>query len=236
MKKIAFFVEGQTEQIFVTNLLMKIIGKKNLTLVLKSIVGGTNVPKREVVKRMSISRNPEYLALVYDCGSDNRVKSAILENMLSLKESDYSKIVGVRDLYPLALDELPQLVRGLNFLPKDLKKLSDYYKMIVAVREVETWFLAETKHYLRVDKRLTGEFIRKRLNFNPYTADPIYREHPSKDLNDIYRLVGRSYTKKRWQVERLVNRLDYNNMQQHVRHEISSLNELFGVIEEFAQR
>lgn len=232
MKKIAFFVEGQTEQIFVTKLLTKLLGKKNLTIISRRIVGGTNAPKQEFVRNMSISRDPEYLALIYDCGSDNRVKSAILDNLESLKDSGYSRIIGVRDLYPLPLHELPFLKRGLNYLPKQYQNMRKPYEMIIAVREVETWFLSETHHFRRVDPRLTGPFIFKHLRFDPFSLPAVSREHPSKDLNDIYRLVGRSYTKKRWQVERLVGRLDYNYLQHHLRYDIPAMDELFTVIED----
>lgn len=233
MKKIAFFVEGQTEQVFINRLVKEIIGYNNLTVLLKKITGGTNAPKREFVRNYSISLKSEYTALIYDCGSDNRVKSEILDNINSLREAGYTCIVGLRDLYPLSIEELPRLEKGLKFLPYPLKKKDCPFDIVIAVREVETWFLAETSHFQKVNKSLTGRFIEKHLGFNPDTVNPISREHPSEDINRIYKLVGRSYTKKYWQVEKLVNRLDFNKIRKDLRYKISSLDELITTIERF---
>lgn len=233
MKKIAFFVEGQTEQVFIKRLVREIIGHKNLTILLKKISGGTNAPKREFIRNYSISLKSEYTALIYDCGSDNRVKSEIIDNISSLREAGYSCIIGLRDLYPLAIEELPRLEKGLKYLPYPLKKKDYPFDIVVAVREVETWFLAESSHFLKVDKKLTGRFIEKHLGFNPDLINPISREHPSEDINRIYKLIGRSYTKKYWQVEKLVNRLDFNKIKKDIRFKIASLNDLITTIENF---
>lgn len=235
MKKIAFFVEGQTEQVFINRLIKEIIGYKNLTVLLKKISGGTNAPKREFVRNYSIPLKSEFTALIYDCGSDNRVKSEILDNINSLREAGYTNIIGLRDLYPLSIEELPRLEKGLQYLPYPLKKKDYPFDIIVAVREVETWFLAESSHFLKVDKKLTGRFIEKHLGFNPDMVNPISREHPSEDINRIYKLIGRSYTKKYWQVEKLVNRLDFNKIRKDIRFKIPALNELVTTIEKFKE-
>jgi hypothetical protein len=233
MKKIAFFVEGQTEQIFINRLVKEMLGYNDVTIIQKKVSGGTNAPKREFVRNFSISRESKYMVLIYDCGSDNRVKSEILENIESLRESGYSYIVGLRDLYPLSIEELPRLEKGMKFLPYEFRKLHDAFDIVIAIREVETWFLAETDHFTKVDKRLTGHFIEKRLGFDPYTINPISRIHPSDDLNNIYKLVGRSYTKKHWQIDKLVQRLNFRHIRHELKDRITSLGELIKTIEQF---
>jgi len=233
MRKIAFFVEGQTEQIFVDRLVREVLGHDRITIVTKRFVGGTNAPKQELVRNASFARKPDFHVLIYDCGADNRVKSEILENLSSLTESGYSQVVGIRDLYPLATDELPRLEKGLNFLPSYLRKFRNAFSVIIAVQEVETWFLAETNHLKRVDNRLTGSFIYKHLHFNPYSVNAMERTHPAKDLNNIYQLVGKSYTKRYWQVVRLVSRLDFDHILRHVRYDIPALGKLIGILEDF---
>jgi len=232
MKKIAFFVEGQTEQIFIEKLVKELLGEKT-SILCKRTLGGTNAPKQELVRNAIFVRRPSYQALIYDCGSDNRVKSEILENLINLKESGYSCIIGMRDLYPLSEEELPRLEKGLKFLPASFRKLNYPFDVIVIVQEVETWFLGETHHYKKVDQRLTGPFINKYLGFNPFAIDPTERRHPSKDLNDIYQLVGKSYTKRYWQVKQLVKQLDFDHILRHMRYDIDSLGELISIIENF---
>lgn len=236
MKRIAFFVEGQTEQIFVNRLVKEILGTQNINIIQKQFRGGTNVPKQEIVRNSSFSRNPRYEVLIFDCGSDNRVKSEILSNIINLREQNYQMIVGLRDLYPIPIDELERLEKGLRFLPPKLKNNTLYFDVIVAVHEIEAWFLAETNHFRKIDKRLTGRFIKERLGFDPYAMNAEERIHPAKDLDNIYRLVGKSYTKKYNTTTRVVNRLDYNNVRNNLRYDMSSLDKLIHIIEEFKRK
>lgn len=231
MKKIAFFVEGQTEQIFVSRLVKEILGYSNVSILMKKISGGSNIPKRSSMQAYKTSKNFSYLVLIYDCGADNRVKSEILDNIESLRENEYSYIIGLRDLYPMNLDELGLLEKGQEFLPARMKIYKPYFDIVIAVREIETWFLAETDHFQKVDQRLSGEFIEQHLGFNPYKIDPILRTHPAEDLDKIYKLVGKSYNKKYWQIEKIVNKLDITRMRQEIRKKISSLNELITFVE-----
>lgn len=234
MKKIAFFVEGQTEQVFINKLLREIIGHDNLTILEKKVSGGTNAPKRELIKSYSIQPKSKYTVLIYDCGSDNRVKSEILDNITTLKEAGYSCVIGLRDLYPLSIEELPLLEKGLKYQPYSAQKSTSTFDIIIAVREVETWFLGETSHFLKVDKKLTGQFIEKHLGFNPDLINPLLRQHPSEDINKIYKLVGKTYSKKYWQVEKLVNRLNFDKLiKGHLRSQIPSLDQLVTTIERF---
>ena len=236
MKRIAFFVEGQTEQIFLNKIVKEILGSDHTNIILKQYRGGMNIPKQEINITRSIAIDPFYEVLISDCGSDNRVKSEILDNIISLRDRNYSMIVGLRDLYPIPIDDLPKLEKGLKFLPHRLAKYDSYFDIIIAVREIETWFLAEITHFKKVDKRLTGHFIKKHLGFDPYAISPESREHPAKDLDNIYRLVGKSYTKRHWQVQRLVNRLDMNYLRNNVRYDVDALGKLITILENFKRK
>ncbi|NDV96845.1 DUF4276 family protein [Dysgonomonas sp. 521] len=233
MKRIAFFVEGQTEQIFVNRLIKEILGTSQINIIQKQFRGGTNIPKQEIVRNSSFSRNPRYEVLIFDCGSDNRVKSEILENISNLRSKGYEMIIGLRDLYPIPIDELERLEKGLRFLPNKLKADAPYFDIIIAVHEIEAWFMAETNHFRKIDKRLTGRYIKEKLGFDPYSVNSETRVHPAKDLDNIYRLVGKSYTKKFTTTLRVVNKLDFGNIRHQLRYDISSLDKLLKVIENF---
>jgi hypothetical protein len=232
MKRIAFFVEGQTEQIFVNRLVKEILGPDQVNIIQKQFRGGANVPKQEIVRNSSFSRNPRYEILIFDCGSDNRVKSEILDNISNLRSKGYEMIVGLRDLYPIPIDDLDRLEKGLRFLPDNLKTNAPYFDIIIAIHEIEAWFMAETNHFRKIDKRLTGRFIKERLRFDPYSINPELRVHPAEDLDNIYRLVGKSYTKKYNTTLRIVNKLDFNNIRHQVRYDVGSLDKLLKVIEQ----
>ncbi|WP_029901825.1 DUF4276 family protein [Prevotella sp. 10(H)] len=236
MKRIAFFVEGQTEQIFVNRLIREILGTQYVNIIQKQFRGGVNIPKVEIVRNSAFSKNPKYEVLIFDCGSDNRVKSEILDNIETLRKNDYEMIIGLRDLYPIPLDDLEKLEKGLRFLPNHLKDSTKYFDIIIAVHEIEAWFLAETNHLKKIDKRLKGRFIKERLGFDPYAIDAQSRVHPAKDLDNIYRLVGKSYTKKYNATIRVVNKLDFNHIRFDLRYDISSLDRLLRVIEDFKSK
>lgn len=233
MRRIAFFVEGQTEQIFINRLIKEVFGYKQINIIQKQFRGGSNIPKQEIVRNSSFSRNPKYEVLIFDCGSDNRVKSEILDNISNLRQRGYEMIIGVRDLYPIPIDDLEKLEKGLRFLPNKLRADAPYFDIVIAIHEIEAWFMAETNHFKRIDKRLTGRFIKDRLGFDPYVINSESRVHPAKDLDNIYRLVGKSYTKKYNATVRVVNKLDFNRLRHQVRYDVGSLNRLLSVIDDF---
>jgi hypothetical protein len=232
-RRIAFFVEGQTEQIFVNRLIREVLGTQQINVIQKQFRGGANVPKQEIVRNSVFSRNPKYEVLIFDCGADNRVKSEILDNIANLRSKGYEMIVGLRDLYPIPIAELDKLEKGLRFLPQKLKNESRYFDIVVAIHEIEAWFLAETNHFRKIDKRLTGRFIKEHLGIDPYSMDAQQRVHPAKDLDSIYRLVGKSYTKKYGQILKVVNRLDINNIRNNVRRDMPSLDKFISIVEDF---
>lgn len=236
MKRIAFFVEGQTEQVFVYRLVKEILGREYVNVMLKQYVGGTKIPKQELTKDVIKVSKARYDVLISNCGADNRVKSEIMENISNLRAKGYSMIVGLRDLYPIPITDYQKLEHGLKFLPNSLRQHASHFDIIIAVHEIEAWFLAETNQFRKIDKRLTGNFIKERLGFNPYAMDVQQRVHPAKDLNDIYNLVGKSYAKRYWQVNKLVNRLDFSYLRNNVRYKVEPLNTLITILEDFRDK
>ena len=235
MKKIAFFVEGQTEQLFINKLLIEIAGQKNIAIDLRQWRGGSLTPKQEIfIPQTSLYSHPQspiYEALIYDCGGDDKVKSDILDQITNLASNGYEEIIGIRDLFPLT--DLSRLENGLQFIPPSSRPLPIPFQIIVAVNEIEAWFLAECSHFECIDSRLTNVFIRSIVPFDPCTDDMTLRLNPAEDLKTIYRSVGKSYRKSINHVERTVNCLDYANLYLNVKNNISKLNDLINKIDSF---
>lgn len=235
MKKIAFFVEGQTELYFINKLLIEIAGRHNISIILKRISGGSKVVKIIQNIRQPItthSLNLQFEALIYDCTGDDHVKSELLDNLDSLKNNGFSKIVGLRDLYPET--DLNSLKRGINFIPSNKKPLALPFKIIIAVSEIETWFLAECNHYTCINEQLTIQKISQEIGYNPCTENMNLRfESTSKTLNQVYNLVNRTYSKKKNIVQTTINCLDFANLYVEIRHRIEALDELISEIDNF---
>ena len=235
MKKIAFFVEGQTEMYFINRLMIEIAGQKNISIKLKQFYGGKTIPKVELHKAQTSSYSepisPKYEALIYDCTGDNRVQSDILDNISSLAASGYDSIIGIRDLYPLT--DLNRVKSAINFVKVQNSPLPINYEIVVATNEVEAWFISECNHFLCIHPSLTATFINTNLGFNPCTDDISLRTNPASDLSNIYRLVGMRYNKTKANVERTVECIDYSNLYLSVRNRATDLNELMDLIDDF---
>lgn len=236
MKKIAFYVEGQTEQFFINKLLIEIAGRKNIQIELQQFKG-VGRPTSEVhPKTAATPTNPKHSVLVLDCGGDGGVKARILEDYKRLFSQGYSQIIGIRDLYPLT-----DLARFEHFLIHGAKRcgvvvakpLPKNTEIIIAVNEVESWFLAECRHFQNLDTRLNHTFITENVGFDPCVDDMTALKHPAAELRNIYRLVGKAYNKKKDNVERTVECLDYSNIYFNVRRRVEKLNDLITKIDNF---
>lgn len=235
IRKIAFFVEGQTEQIFVNRLVRYILGPKKTTIIQRRIKGGTNVPKIEMTINKSETVSPLYEVLIINCGSDNRVKSEMLENMDNLELSGYEYIIGLRDLYPLPLSELEKLKKGLSFLPKQYKNRMIHFDIVLAIREVEAWFLGDKTLFYRMNNRLTDHFIRENIGYVPSQIKYQKIEHPADELSRILQLVGLSYSKKYNQTKKVVYSLDIHVVMKELRSKIKELDQLITYIQKIKE-
>lgn len=206
-KKLAIFVEGQTEQLFVEKLLREIVGYKNIDITIYKFEGGKSNRQIILIKQGNTDRH--YYVLLYNCGSYSQVLSDIRKQYKSLINNGYLKIIGLRDLEQTLFAEISKLERGIKDNLKPLIQGGIPVSVCLAVREVEAWFLAEWNHFVKIDASLTPEFIEQNCGFNPKLADIEQRSDPSQDLDEIYQLVDRNYGKDSQGIEEIINNLDY---------------------------
>lgn len=241
MKKIAFYVEGKTEQFFVNKLLIEIAGRKNIQIELQQFQG-VGRPKRAIHPR-STSQPSEHnhFALILDCVGDGGVKPRILEDAPNLFSQGYSEVVGLLDLYPLT-----NLARLENNLKNGIQRngrvlappLPNDTDIIIAVNEIESWFLEECTHFECIDESLTNETIVREMGFDPCTDDMTQRPHPAQDLHDIYKIANKAYMnsqgkKRKNRIERTVECLDYTNIYMNLRNSVTKLGDLINKIDNF---
>jgi hypothetical protein len=94
MKKIALFVEGQTEQIFVEKLIREFIGKHKFSITKYKFWGGKNSNREaSILIAQGTDADTEYYFAIYDCGSDKSVQSDIRENLDSLRNESFSLVM-----------------------------------------------------------------------------------------------------------------------------------------------
>jgi hypothetical protein len=230
VKKLAIFVEGQTEQIFVEKLLKEIAGRNNIAIKVVSLNGKQGSRITTVIMSDPVITTTKFYVLVYNSGSDSNVVSDMRDRFNSLKQSGYERIIGLRDVYPIAISDKLKLESGLRYyLPKDTIPID----IVLAVMEIEAWFLAEWSHFMKVNPLLTPENIQANFGFNPKIDDMEARHHPADDLHQIYRLVGRAYKKTKNQVNTIVSNLDYDFMYVELVNNVVSFREFIKLIDLF---
>ncbi len=129
--------------------------------------------------------------------------------------------------------ELPKLERGLQFKLSSVENLISC-PIIIAVREVEDWFLAECNHYVCIDPSLSHTFLVSKVHFDPCLDDLTLRTgSAADDLNKIYQFARKTYNKKRGKVEKTVECLDYANLYLIIKNKIPQLKKLVDLIDNF---
>ncbi|MFV3331887.1 hypothetical protein ACNFIA_13220 [Pseudomonas sp. NY15437] len=97
MKKIAIFVEGQTELELTCRLILEIAGRRGVTLEIKDQHRGS-LRFIEMRGNIQAGQAPEIYVLLVNCNTDNQVKSQIRDQHASLTANGYTKIIGLRDV------------------------------------------------------------------------------------------------------------------------------------------
>jgi len=244
VKKIAFYVEGMTEQLFINQLLKEIAGQKNIAIELQRFQGAGKEHKTEIYSKGNLQPvNPKHYALILNCAGDGSVKSRILDDYSRLFSQGYIEVIGLLDLYPKPNADLQKFTSSLlNGVVRNGKTLvpalPSNTSIIVAVREIESWFLAECKHFQCIDAQLTSVFIKSQLGFDPCIDDMTVRLHPAQDLHDIYQLVNKSYLtdkgmKRKSMVKPTINCLEYSDIYLTLGNKINALKDLVQKIDDF---
>ena len=225
MKKLALFVEGQTEQMFAEELVKHMFGKAQIEIETLQFSGKAGVRRIRTIRSMDNTSSLNYFFRIYDChggGENSTVKSDIIEQYPVLLRESFSFIIAIRDVFPLLDIDKLKLTINTNIPNSIMLPI----KIILAIREIESWFLAEETHYPKISERITY------LTANEITGVDVSKNnteiitHPSNSLKQIYIKGGTTYDKSRKKVERTVGALNYENLYINVRNRNSSLNEL----------
>ncbi len=229
MNKLAVFVEGFTEILFVEKLIEELAGQNKVLIEQIRIRGGSNAPRTtRTIRAAKPNTGQRYYVLLFDCGGDETVKTRILEEHENLTQSGYSRIIGIRDVRPnFTYADIPKLERGL---PTYIRTSLIPVTFILSVMEIEAWFLAEATHYPKIDPTISTAAIKTQLGFDPETDDMERRTHPTDDLNRCYALGGKSYQKG---TRTTVDALDYALVYMHLTDKFSYLKQLISLIDTF---
>ncbi|MBF0519967.1 MAG: DUF4276 family protein [Nitrospirae bacterium] len=208
MKKIAFFAEGQTEAVFVEQFLNEYIGDYNLDLQTSRFVS------RNLIRKVIERKNPYAVCEVqiFNAGGDSAVQSRIRERAESMiKNNGYDYIIGLRDLYPKERKQKKEIIEAFEKLFKK-RDFYDRIKLVLAIMEIEAWFLMDYKMFCKIDSLLTHNFIKKELGYDLINDNPESYTHPTKIIDKIFHLCGKSYEKHKDDSYKIAYNLDYADL------------------------
>jgi hypothetical protein len=228
---LAVFVEGQTEQLFVETLIYEIAGRHNIQIDTMQGFGGNTCPRQFlVIQGNGPDPSKGYYVVIYDSGGDSSVLSDIRDNYKSLIANDFEFVIGIRDVHPLPSTDIPTIRSDFVLLTptSPIKPL-----LVLAIMEIEAWFIAEYTHFERRHATLTPQVIASVLGYDPNTHDVQVIASPTTDLKNLYATVHIGYSKKRQQVEAIVSHLDYSQYYLVLPAKVPDLKNLVDCIEAF---
>jgi len=214
MKKVAIFVEGQSELIFVRRLLESIIDLNRLSYECFKL-HNNDLRKVPYVYRPI---NAKVLFLIVNSQGDCEVLTAIKEREKYLFVNGYEKIIGLRDMYCDYYDKHSHSLisdtvsrRIIENVHKELKKMSQPEKIAIyfSIMELEAWFLSMYSVFPKINNLLSIEFIEDKLGYNLRDTDPqtkFYR--PSIAVKKIFQLCGIKYDKSNHDIEMIMAKTD----------------------------
>lgn len=211
INRMALFVEGQAEQIFVREMLLRRYEYNADEVCICCL--------KLVAERLEASEydygNSEAPCkfLIINAGNDNKVLSAMLRRRKRLVDEGYMLILGLRDMYCRLYRELsPQIVDpklNQSIISAARQQIEDAnvteVKIDFAIMEVETWMLA------LLDKwrgSLSDKDVLK--FFNPQDpVEDIY--HPAEVVKDITGITGVPYDKHSSQVNAIMSGIEWQD-------------------------
>jgi hypothetical protein len=207
MKRIAIFVEGQTELIFVREFLLH-------WFYYQIDIECRTLFTDEKFERADYDfANPEANThfQIINVGMDNNVLSRILRRERFLHAAGYETIIGLRDMYS---EEYRKVVRG-RFVDLDVNERfrrgviqsiqqkaqwADQIKFCFAIMELEAWWIGIPALWKDVDP----EF---KLQNERCFSFPESVFHPATFIDELFQSQQSTYKKKKGEVESIVGRI-----------------------------
>ncbi|MDE6339527.1 MAG: DUF4276 family protein [Muribaculaceae bacterium] len=219
--RIAVYVEGQTELIFIREFLRKWYNYDSSKLGFRCY----RLQSEQMCKtEFSFGNNSsERFYIIVNAGGDKKALSKALDNAQNHRDLGFDRVLVLRDMYSEQYKEAqPEQVIDDNIIKhfivdaqdsiKD-KKFNGFVHCHFAIMEVEAWLLGMGWYLQKVDKSLTQDCLLKELKFD-LEADPettVY--HPAQRLTDIYEHVGKIYDKHKHDVNSIMSHFDKTDFQ-----------------------
>lgn len=215
-RKLAVFVEGQTELIFVREFLKQwynydanIVGFDCYNLLANEFC--------DAEYKYGSDDSENYFFLV-NVGNDRSVLSSVIGRMKFLQNKGFQLVVGLRDMYSTQyikdagkreiVDAVSQ--KHIESVKSVLQGIENgaFVDFHFAIMEVEAWLLGMSGFLEKVDECLTTEYVRQNVGINLEDDPEKSIFHPAAELGKIYMLVGKQYDKHQSDISAIMSKLN----------------------------
>lgn len=212
-RKTLIVVEGQTEQIFVLKFLENLSSYQHLQIQLRELKGGGVEIKTGNGTRGANIEDAKHIIKILNAANDDTVQTYINENLEYFKSQGFGIIYGLRDRY-----------RGNNNKPPlNIEKIEAYYKelevehamtieMVIAVEEIEAWFLTVPEFFLEYHPSLSLDRINEIFGSDLINTPVETIRHPAAAIGKVLEAVGITYKKRLGDAHKITNILNYNEL------------------------
>jgi hypothetical protein len=218
MKKVAVFVEGQGEQVFVRHLLYYLLEPSKLSFECLRLCSET----LEEVPYAYENKQAEVYFLIINTQGDGSVLPAIKKREQGLFRQGFNKIIGLRDMYSQAYSEISPRIIDNNVIQQFIEGAKrsiatmsqpDKIHFHFAIMELEAWWLCMYTLFAKIDKQLTVEFISQKLGYDlsAIDAEKVFF-HPASNVTKILNLVGINYNKHLSEVESIISSISFDDI------------------------
>ncbi len=223
MRKIAVFVEGQTELIVTREFILKTYQYQDVRVGCYNLLDGTT--PNPAPYPFGPKGAPIYYQ-INNVGGDVNVLETILEQEAYLfsEGKQFNKIVGLRDMFSedyvktvknRTIDPKlnQQFIKGVRLTINEMAIQSDKIAFQFAIMETEAWFLGMEAVITKLNETLNAESIQTKIGYSLAEIDPETTVfHPARTLNDIFSLFNQKYKKRQEQVDKIMGQVQLGDI------------------------
>lgn len=215
------YVEGNTELIFVRELLIKWFNYDAQLVGIRCYALRNVDPPGIPVDYNYGSNSSDNFYEIVNVGTDVSVLSKAIENAQRHRNAGFDRIIALRDMFSDKYHEASYkkccsraIFSDINekFIQGAIKSInekgcSDILRMNFAIMEVEAWFLGMGWYLEREDTCLSCEYLRLQFGLDLNDDPEVSTYHPANELDMIYAHVGKVYGKHENNVNAIMGKL-----------------------------
>ncbi len=210
--KIAVYVEGQTELIFIREFLLRWY---DYQISFRCYNLRDSDPPGHPTEYSYGDENADLFYEIVNVGNDTSVLSKAIKNAARYQNLGYSRIIVLRDMYcddyhsevlnrTISKQINDKFIAGAhNSIAQ--KGFEGFINCHFAIMEVEAWILGMGWFFEKLNPILTAKYIYESINLNIDRDPEVTEYHPANRLNDIYSLIGKTYGKHKDEVDTIMS-------------------------------